>query len=100
VSGTRRRDWNRLIAEQQSSGKAVRAFCRECEISEHSFYRWRKRLREEEPAVQFALLETKPATLPDASWPLELVLNNGERLRMGEQVNAATLRLVLELVRG
>jgi hypothetical protein len=31
--------------------------------------------------------------------PLELYLANGERLRIGRGVDAATLRLVLEVVR-
>ena len=35
---------------------------------------------------------------PDSA--LELVLANGERLRIGNGVDAATLRMVLEVVRG
>jgi hypothetical protein len=98
VSETKREYWSKLIAEQQASGKAVRPFCGERGIGEHSFYQWRKRLRENE-TVRFALLETKPASagIPSA---LELVLASGERLRIGNGVDAATLRLVLEAVRG
>jgi hypothetical protein len=49
--------------------------------------------------VRFAVLETKTASeeMPAA---LELVLNGGERLRIGTGVDAATLRLVLDAVRG
>ena len=90
--------WRKLIAEQEGGGQKVRPFCRERGITEPSFYYWRKRLRENE-TVRFALLETKPASagIPSA---LELVLASGERLRIGNGVDAATLRLVLEAVRG
>jgi hypothetical protein len=49
--------------------------------------------------VRFALLETKTtgAEMPSV---LELVLGSGERLRIGTGVDAATLRLVLDAVRG
>jgi transposase-like protein len=99
VSETTREYWSRQIAEQEASGQAVRACCRERDIGEHSFYQWRKRLREDPTPVRFALLETKAAgsELPAA---LELVLTTGERLLIGNGVNAAVLRLVLDAVRG
>jgi hypothetical protein len=49
--------------------------------------------------VRFALLETKEQ-IEDLAPTLELVLSTGERLRIGNNVNAATLRVVLEAVRG
>ena len=67
-------------------------------MTEPSFYYWRKRLRKN-GMVRFALLETKTA-IADIGPALELVLTTGERLRIGNQVNAATLRLVLDAVRG
>jgi hypothetical protein len=45
--------------------------------------------------VRFALLETKAATA-DAAPTIELVLSTGERLRIGNGVDAATLRLLLD----
>jgi hypothetical protein len=50
--------------------------------------------------VQFALLETLPAPTASLDFALELVLRSGERLRIGNQVVATTLRMVLEVVRG
>ena len=97
MSETKREYWGKLIAEQKTSGQAVRPFCRERNIGEHSFYQWRKRLGQSE-TVRFALLETRPSSA-DMTTALELVLTSGERLRIGNQVNAATLRLVLEAVR-
>ncbi len=90
--------WSKLIAEQKASGQKARPFCRERGIPEYSFYKWRRRLRESEP-VRFALLETAPAPSASPESALELVLRNGERLRIGNQVEVATLRMVLEAVR-
>ena len=94
----RRRYWSKLIAEQEASGQKARPFCRERGIGEYSFYKWRRRLRRGD-TVQFALLETAPAAIPIPDSALELVLRNGERLRIANGVDAATLRLVLDAAR-
>ena len=98
MRGQRRRYWSKLVAEQEASGQKARPFCRERGIPEYSFYKWRRRLRQAD-TVEFALLETAPpmVSIPDST--LELMLRNGERLRIGNGVDAATLRLVLDAVR-
>ena len=48
--------WRERIAEQQRSGLSIKQFCKQQGIAEHSFYDWRKRLREK-PAVRFALVD-------------------------------------------
>ncbi len=97
MRGQRRRYWSKLVAEQEASGQKARPFCRERGIPEYSFYKWRRRLRQAE-TVEFALLETAPTVaIPESA--LELMLRNGERLRIGNCVDAATLRLVLDAVR-
>ena len=99
MAETRRKYWRKLIAEQQASGQKALAFCREHGISQYSFYKWRQRLRQvAEP--QFAELEVTSATSVGPDSGLELILRNGERLRIGNQVAAETLRIVLEAVRG
>jgi transposase-like protein len=99
VSETKAKYWRKLIAEQESGGQKVRPFCRERGIGEPSFYYWRKRLRKSE-TVRFALLETTPMDGDSTATSLELVLKTGERLRIGNEVDGATLRMVLEAVRG
>jgi transposase-like protein len=91
--------WRKLIAKQEGGGEKVRPFCRERGITEASFYYWRKQLRKRE-LVEFALLETRPTDTDRTTSAFELVLTNGERLRIGDEVDAATLRMVLEVVRG
>jgi hypothetical protein len=48
--------------------------------------------------VQFALIETKPAAVSETP-ALELVLGNGELLRIGRNADPETLRMVLDAVR-
>lgn len=98
MAGTGRKDWEKLIAEQEGSGLGVPQFCREHGVCAPSFYQWRKRLRVDDRGVQFALVET--ATTASGAIPLELIFINGERLRIGKGVDAATLRLTLEAIRG
>ena len=74
-------------------------FCQEQQITEQSFYVWRKRLRQPEP-VRFALVESGAAPTETAAEPaLELVLKTGERLRIGRGVDEAALRTVLTVLR-
>ena len=92
--------WRAQIEAQEGSGRSVARFCKDQGLTEQAFYFWRKRLRNQQP-VRFALLETEvvgqqPATEVD----LELVLATGERLRIGAGVETATLRRVLEALRG
>jgi hypothetical protein len=100
VPETKPKYWSRLIAEQEAGGQKVRPFCRERGIGEASFYYWRKRLRRKSDTVRFALLETRPTDSASTASALELVLTSGERLRIGDKVDATTLRMVLEAVRG
>lgn len=85
--------WSKLIAEQEASGQTIREFCKEHGVGDHSFYYWRKRLQKSEP-VQFALLKTVASAAS-----LELILASGEQLRIWNGVDAATFRLVLDVVR-
>jgi hypothetical protein len=78
----------------------VKQFCQELGIGEHLFYYWRKRVREQQQPMRFALVERGPAhSKPGDNAFLELVLANGERLRIGAGVDASTLRTVLAVVR-
>jgi hypothetical protein len=78
---------------------SVKRFCEEQQLTEQSFYVWRKRLRKQEP-MRFALVETGGAGQEDAmAAGLELVLTTGERLRIGAGVDPIALRRVLEALR-
>jgi hypothetical protein len=91
----RRELWRQRIAEQETGGQSIRAYCRERELKESAFYGWRGRLRKQNTPVRFALVETKPAM--ETPPPLELLLASGDRLRISS--DAATLKLVLAVLR-
>src|SRR5215831_2437702 len=93
----RREFWRELIAQQQQTGVPVRAVCQQYGVSEYSFYQWRKRLADQLP-VKFALVETGRATRVHAE-AVEVILTSGERLRITPGADAATLRLVLTILR-
>jgi transposase-like protein len=88
--------WRQRIAQQESSGQSIRAYCRGGGLHEHAFYGWRQRLRKQSAPVKFALVETKP-TEAETAPPIELMLASGDRLRIPH--DAATLRLVLAVLR-
>jgi hypothetical protein len=91
--------WAERIAEQQRSGISVTQFCKDHGLSGYSFYAWRKRLQEA-GQVRFALVDRRPRSQERAAEAaLELVLVSGERLRIGAGADAATLRVVLDVVR-
>lgn len=93
-------EWRERIAQQEQSGMSVKGFCKERSIAEHQFYYWRKRLRNQQQPMRFALIDrAAPRQEPGAQAELELVLLSGERLRIGAGVNAATLRMVVEALR-
>jgi hypothetical protein len=93
-------EWAERIAAQQRSGISVKQFCKERGLTEYSFYAWRKRLQESGP-VRFALVEKSARRQERTAEPiLELVLATGERLRIGSGVDTATLRTVLDVLRG
>jgi transposase-like protein len=96
----RRKLWGELIADHQQSGKSISAFCRERGQKAHLFYYWRQRLtsdRGPERALRFALVETN-GSLPVCE-RIEIALNSGEKLRIAPGADAATLRMVLAVLR-
>lgn len=96
ISSTRQDYWRKVIGEQSGSGQSVGAFCRGRGISDASFYTWRKRLSEESP-LKFALVEA--GTAAKAASGLELALTSGERLHIAPDTDAATVRMVLSVLR-
>jgi transposase-like protein len=92
--------WRQRVTEHESSGVSVKRFCEQNQISEQSFYSWRKRLRNQTP-MRFALVETGAGrpTVPAESGLLEFVLVTGERLRIGAGFDASLLRQVLAALR-
>ena len=97
MSGKRsehRETWRQRVAEQEQSGLSVRGYCEQHGMAEHSFYFWRRRMREDRP-VSFALVAAKPVN--NETQAIELVLAEGDRLRI--PCEEAALRTVLRVLR-
>ena len=96
-TGSRSDQWRERITEQERSGRSVKQFCQERGLAECSFYAWRKRLRQQQEPVRFALFERHTARRQEAAGQasLVLVLPPGARLRISAGVDSTTLRMVL-----
>jgi transposase-like protein len=96
---SRKEQWQERLADQQRSGLSVREYCKQHGIGEHALYYWRKRLRDQQQPVRFALVDRTAAHQVPTAEGLELMLASGERLRIGTGVDATTLRTVLSALR-
>ncbi len=103
-----RAQWQELIAEAVRSGRSIRAFCRERQVTEGQFYAWRRRLSGKVQGVakrraRAALTGTTFALVQEGGIPsgpagMELVWADGRRLRIAPGVDAVTLRTVLAVL--
>jgi transposase-like protein len=88
--------WRELIGRQEQSRMTVHAFCAQQGVTEASFYSWRKQLQADR-SVSFALVEPRNGEHRPA--PVEFVLPSGERVQVVPGADAATLRMVLAVLR-
>jgi transposase-like protein len=98
------RFWRQILRRWQRSGLPVRAFCEEFGLAEQSFYGWRRTLRQRDAqAIHFVPVQvigqaTALLGVDQSAHPLELVLSDGRRLRIGPGFDAATLQRLLALL--
>jgi transposase-like protein len=101
--GKREAFWRGVLKRHARSGHSVRAFCRREQLSEPSFYAWRRTIQERDTTGQHS---PRPAFLPAAISPtirdaappdsgLVIELRGGRRLRLPASMAAAR---VAELV--
>lgn len=99
------RFWRQTIQLQQQSGLSVRAFCRQEQISEFSFYSWKRTIAKRDqqlpPFVPLTLLKPSPSDNISGSSSdpgLELRFANGRLLRITASFDEATLLRLLPLL--
>ncbi len=107
----RHRSWpealkREIVAASLVPGASVSRVARHYDVNANQVFAWRRRYRD--GAAELAELRLLPVTVtPDrprrtapagASELIEIVLAGGYRLRVGEGVQAATLRLVLDVL--
>ena len=96
-SPERERFWREAVAGHEKSGLSVRAFCVERELSEPSFYAWRRELAQRgraprTPAPAFVPVQVVADSL------VEVVLPSGVVVRVPPATDATTVaRLVAAL---
>ena len=93
--------WQEVIHRWQQSGRSVRRFCRDHDLSESGFYTWRKKL-----ALRPPVTHPNPAKTTDSPFiqvdmpsvtqsPLSLHLASGHTLHMTPPVNPDALIKVI-----
>jgi transposase len=116
----RRRRWGleeklRIVAETQEPGACVREVAARHDVYPSLLHNWRRQVREGRlvatPPVRFVpirMAEASPAvaepermvTVQPAAETIEVMLPDGSRLRVGNEVGLAALRRVLTALRG
>jgi transposase-like protein len=95
--------WRRILRQWQRSGLSVRAFCEQHDLSQPSFYAWRRTLADRDAhTVTFVPVAVLPEPLPQlsesATAGLELLLAGGRVLRIGTAFDEPTLRRLLAVL--
>jgi len=94
----------RMMRLWRSSGLSVRAFCEEQGFSQPSFYAWRRTLAERDAAavrfvpVTVAAEPPAPSKADGSAVAVELILNDGRRLRVVPGFDGPTLKRLLALL--
>jgi transposase-like protein len=103
-SGGKERFWRTMVRQWRRSGQTARAFCVAHDLSEPSFYAWRRTLAQRDAeAVHFVPVKVVPerasaSAADQASVGLELVLDGRRVLRIGPGFDTATLQRLLPLL--
>ena len=106
LSKERERYWREMMERWRDSGKSIRGFCGEEGVSEWSFYRWRRRLEEEEGEtprflpVEVVDLESEEAGKGEGESGVELVLESGGIVRVARGFDEETLRRLVGVLGG
>jgi transposase-like protein len=94
------RQWRRWIAQCQTSGLSVSAFCARHGLSPANFYAWRRTLERRAAAPAAFVPVHVVADIPPAPVSaLELMLADGRSVRVAPGFDAVTLRQLLAVLR-
>ena len=98
--------WRDVFERQTSSGLSIRQFCAAEDVSEPSFFAWRRKLqgggRKSTPPVNNS--GKPPAFIPlalvDSPSTLEVIHPLGYRIRVSANISVAMLSSVLDVIDG
>jgi transposase-like protein len=89
----RRKYWQQIILDWQSSGSSIAAFCRDLDINPTSFYQWRKKLHTPETPRFFPVVLTPPST------GVAIRFQQGIEIEVTDQSSPIALQLAIEALR-
>jgi hypothetical protein len=101
---SKERFWRRMVREWRASGLSVRAFCKQRDVPQASFYGWRRTLAERDaeprPFVPVHVVPDEKAVEGDGTPAsgLELRLPHDRVVRIGQGFDAGTLQRLLALL--
>jgi transposase len=93
-----------IVAATLMPGSSVARVARRYDVNANQVFAWRRRYREvaAEPAelrlLPVTVTPDQPVGTTDAGRPIEIVLAGSYRVRVGEGIQASTLRLVLDVL--
>ena len=95
--------WRRWIRQWQTSGLSIRAFCARHDLSQPSFYAWRRAIKQRDASTgTFVPVRVVPDGVPDvdpsSTTRLEVILSCGRRLRVPPGFDPVTLRQLLAVL--
>ena len=94
--------WSERIAECRSSGKSVRAWCRENEISEKTYYYWQRRLYQQMVSaaerVDFAEIPREAQTSRSTGVAAKVCLP-GATIEVYPGADTQTIQVILETLK-
>jgi hypothetical protein len=94
--------WRHWIQQWQHSGLTIRAFCDLHQLSQPSFYAWRRQLQQRDaataPFLPVRVVPDLPIVQPVPTTPFELVLPGNRTLRIAPGFDVATLRQLLAVL--
>lgn len=86
--------WHRRLERQAASGQSKRAWCARHGVSEKAFYYWQRRLIAADDGRDAPVfLEVAPSSLQSIG--IEVILENGRRVRVERGFDRETLRQVV-----
>jgi len=111
-SNERQLYWQEIMDRQAKSDLSIRAFCSREQISEPSFYVWRRKLRERNGDETRSMTGSRrgedtgqdrefiPLTLVDGTGPVEVIHPDGYRICFTGEVALPTLERILDVLDG
>lgn len=96
------KDQRRHVRAWKKSGLTAREYGKQAGISHWSLYTWttslNQRQQSREPALRFAPVTVSEPPVETAPEPIDLVLSNGRRLRIGPGFEASMLKRLIVAV--